>query len=160
LFTNFDHLQAELQHCYNVIHQLRIENSQKWRVEERDDWKALVNSIQKDRRRLEEDNDDFEARIRKANDKIIEHEAQVECLQQQLDPAQIEKAAANGQDAQSTVHLTAVMKKLEETRDSERQVSFRFLLVESNSCDVFLFVADEIFHGSRPKAKHPTRIRK
>ena len=90
-------------------------------------WKALVNSIQKDRRRLEEESDEFEVRIRKANDKIIKLEAEADCLKQQLDPAQRadrEQAEANGhpQDAQSAAHIAAVMKKLEESRDGERQV--------------------------------------
>lgn len=36
--------------------QLKQENSQKWRLQERDDWKSLVDSIQKDRARLQDEN--------------------------------------------------------------------------------------------------------
>jgi len=32
-----------------LVEQLKIENTKKWRVEERNDWKALVDSVQKDR---------------------------------------------------------------------------------------------------------------
>ena len=36
-----------------VIEQMKLEMGKKWRIEERDDWKALVESLQGDRRRLE-----------------------------------------------------------------------------------------------------------
>ena len=48
--------QDEVQLCRGMIQQLRLENTQKWRIEEREDWKALVASIQSDRRQLQEEN--------------------------------------------------------------------------------------------------------
>lgn len=39
----------------NSSAQLKQENNQKWRLQERDDWKSLVDSIQKDRARLQDE---------------------------------------------------------------------------------------------------------
>ena len=46
-----------------VIDQLQIENGKKWRIEERNDWKALVSSLQNDRRELQEEIEDLRAEI-------------------------------------------------------------------------------------------------
>jgi len=46
----------ELQLCWSYVHQLKKENAVKFRFEERDDWKALVHSIQEDRQRLRREN--------------------------------------------------------------------------------------------------------
>ena len=68
---------AELSHCRSHIEQLKVQNSTKYRMEERsnhlkffdldsqiifisDDWRAFSDSIQKDRRRLEEEKDELE----------------------------------------------------------------------------------------------------
>ena len=76
---------------------------------------------------MEEENDEFEAKSRAASDRIIELEANVGHLEQQLSPAQRasnEQAAADDtvHDSQSAAHLAAVMKKLDEARDTERKV--------------------------------------
>lgn len=47
----------ELDFRNGLIEQLKIENSQKWRVEERNDWKSLVDSVQRDRDELQEENE-------------------------------------------------------------------------------------------------------
>ncbi len=44
-------------------YQLELENSKKWRVEERDDWRALVSAIQDDRKALQFDNEVLESRV-------------------------------------------------------------------------------------------------
>jgi hypothetical protein len=46
-------LQDERDDLINMVHQLKEENSKKWRVEERDDWRDLVASLQNDRRELQ-----------------------------------------------------------------------------------------------------------
>mmetsp|Transcript_395 Transcript_395/g.740 ORF Transcript_395/g.740 Transcript_395/m.740 type:complete len:371 (-) Transcript_395:81-1193(-) len=45
----------ERDYYRNYAEQLRLENSKKWRLQERDDWKALVDSVQKDRQRLQDE---------------------------------------------------------------------------------------------------------
>ena len=40
----------------SLVDQLKVENSRKSRLQERDDWKALIDSIQADRVRLQEEN--------------------------------------------------------------------------------------------------------
>lgn len=52
--------QELLEHCNTYIGQLKAENSTKFRVEERNDWKSLCTSIQKDRQRLHEQVDELE----------------------------------------------------------------------------------------------------
>lgn len=48
---------SRLQRTYlkDLIEQLKGENSRKWRLQERDDWKSLVDSVQADRVRLQEE---------------------------------------------------------------------------------------------------------
>lgn len=57
-------LKAKLEACLDEldfrngqIEQLKIENTQKWRIEERNDWKSLVDSVQRDRDELQEENE-------------------------------------------------------------------------------------------------------
>ena len=53
----------QLEHCRSLVDQLRLENTQKWRLEERDDWKALVASVQADRRLLQDANASLSAEL-------------------------------------------------------------------------------------------------
>ena len=46
----------QLDFCTGACEQLKLEASTKWRVEERNDWKALVDSVQKDRDDQSEEN--------------------------------------------------------------------------------------------------------
>ena len=61
----------------SLSEQLQLENSKKYRLHERDDWKSLVESVQKDRARLQEEC------IRLALEKD-EFKNEVQCLQEQL----------------------------------------------------------------------------
>jgi hypothetical protein len=63
-------LKNELQACLDeldfrngLVEQLKIENSKKWRVEERNDWKSLVDSVQRDRDEIRKENDFLVARV-------------------------------------------------------------------------------------------------
>ena len=55
LSARCDAAEDELAFTESVVHQLRLENSKKYRVEERNDWRALVDTIQADRRELQEE---------------------------------------------------------------------------------------------------------
>lgn len=46
-------LQKDRDDCIKTIQQLKTENSSKWKFKERDEWKALVDNIQKDRDRIQ-----------------------------------------------------------------------------------------------------------
>jgi hypothetical protein len=48
-----ERLSGEKDYFHSLTLQLKIENSKKWRLQERDDWKSLVDSIQIDRSRLQ-----------------------------------------------------------------------------------------------------------
>lgn len=50
-----EHLQSERDYFRNHAEQLKLENSKKWRLQERDDWKSLVDSVQQDRSRLQDE---------------------------------------------------------------------------------------------------------
>lgn len=47
-------LEAERDHYKQQVEQLKSENSTKWKLQERDDWKSLVDSVQRDRSRLQD----------------------------------------------------------------------------------------------------------
>eukprot|EP00903_Cladosiphon_okamuranus_P013479 g12554.t1 len=53
----------ELGDATSLVEQLRLENTRKWRVEERDDWRALLDSMQADRTALQHQNDRLEAEL-------------------------------------------------------------------------------------------------
>jgi len=56
------------------VEQLKIENSRKWRLQERDDWKALVDSVQKDRDRLHDECIRLETSLNQAHSYIQQQE--------------------------------------------------------------------------------------
>ncbi|CAN0546924.1 unnamed protein product, partial [Ectocarpus sp. 12 AP-2014] len=53
----------ELGYAKSLVEQLRLENTRKWRVEERDDWRALLDSMQADRTTLQRQNDRLEGEL-------------------------------------------------------------------------------------------------
>lgn len=48
-------LTGERDYFKKYSEQLKSENSKKWKLQERDDWKSLVESVQKDRARLQDE---------------------------------------------------------------------------------------------------------
>ncbi len=58
-----EHLEGERDYFRNLSEQLKLENGKKWRLGERDDWKALVESIQADRTRLNDEVARLEAEL-------------------------------------------------------------------------------------------------
>jgi hypothetical protein len=58
-----EHLIGERDYYRNLSEQLKLENSKKWRLNERDDWKSLVESIQADRTALQEEVSRLEAEL-------------------------------------------------------------------------------------------------
>ena len=61
--AEYDVAKDELQLCWSFVDQLKRENTLKWRCEERDDWKALVRSIQEDRQQLLQENASLRRRL-------------------------------------------------------------------------------------------------
>lgn len=61
----------------NSCEQLKLENSKKWRLQERDDWKALVDSVQRDRTRLQQENLALEAELAECKHTIEELQLQL-----------------------------------------------------------------------------------
>ena len=41
--------REKVEHLQSENYQLKLENSKKWRVQERDDWRSLVTAVQEDR---------------------------------------------------------------------------------------------------------------
>ena len=56
-------LEQERDYFRNLAEQLREENTKKWRLQERDDWKALLESVQEDRERLQDECNRLEDKI-------------------------------------------------------------------------------------------------
>lgn len=69
-------ISSERDYFRNYSEQLKLENSKKWRLHERDDWKSLVDSVQVDRARLQESCDNLEIELEEARAgvKILEEE--------------------------------------------------------------------------------------
>lgn len=63
-------LKLQLQQCldkldekHGELEQLKMKNARKQRVDERNDWKGLVETVQRDRTILQEENDHLEAQV-------------------------------------------------------------------------------------------------
>lgn len=56
----------------STVEQLKLENNAKWKFQERDDWKALVGSLQADRDRLRSELSEMESRLEIANNELTE----------------------------------------------------------------------------------------
>lgn len=61
--------KLEKDHYKEAADRLQKENSKKWKFQERDDWKALVDSVQRDRAQLQEENNALKARLEAESEK-------------------------------------------------------------------------------------------
>jgi|MDTE01.2.fsa_nt_gb hypothetical protein len=61
-------LEQERDYFRSLSEQLKLENTKKWRLQERDDWKALLESVQEDRMRLQEECTKMEQQLSMAKD--------------------------------------------------------------------------------------------
>eukprot|EP00635_Sarcinochrysidales_sp_CCMP3193_P012900 CAMPEP_0118911190 /NCGR_PEP_ID=MMETSP1166-20130328/12995_1 /TAXON_ID=1104430 /ORGANISM="Chrysoreinhardia sp, Strain CCMP3193" /LENGTH=158 /DNA_ID=CAMNT_0006850667 /DNA_START=82 /DNA_END=554 /DNA_ORIENTATION=+ len=68
LEADYEIAKEELQLCWAFVEQLKKENTLKWRCEERDDWKALVQSMQDDRARLLRENATLRRKLGEGHD--------------------------------------------------------------------------------------------
>ncbi len=66
--------EAERDYYRNYAEQLKLENSKKWKLQERDDWKGLLDTVTKDRNRLQGECQILESSLNQANNKIKELE--------------------------------------------------------------------------------------
>lgn len=62
--------EGERDYYRNYAEQLKLQNSKKWKLQERDDWKSLVESVQNDRSRLQEDCIRLKEQLDEANNRI------------------------------------------------------------------------------------------
>ena len=63
-------LNGEKEYYRQYSEQLKLENSKKWRLQERDDWKSLVDSVQHDRSRLQEECARLEAELEQSRAEV------------------------------------------------------------------------------------------
>lgn len=73
---------SERDYYKNNVEQLKLENSKKWRLQERDDWKSLVDSVQNDRSRLQDHCLQLEISLENAQSHIIALETELSHLLQ------------------------------------------------------------------------------
>lgn len=69
--------EGERDYYRNYAEQLKLQNSKKWKLQERDDWKSLVESVQNDRSRLQEDCIKLKELLDEANHRIEVLETEV-----------------------------------------------------------------------------------
>jgi len=77
-------LEEERDYFRSLSEQLRQENTTKHRLQERDDWKSLIDSVQKDRSRLQDQCSNLELQLEQAQNEVLE-------LKTQLDEIVLEK---------------------------------------------------------------------
>jgi chromosome segregation ATPase len=77
LMIDIDRLRTERDHFHALSEQRATENAKKYRFKERDEWKALVESIQKDRSRLHEECNRLELALEEMTAKASSLEAEL-----------------------------------------------------------------------------------
>ena len=65
-------VEEEKEYYKNQVDHMKLEGTTKHRLQERDDWRSLIDSVQKDRARLQEECIALEATLELANDEISE----------------------------------------------------------------------------------------
>lgn len=106
-------LSSDREHYRQLSEQMKLENSKKWKLQERDDWKSLVDSVQKDRSRLQEECARLEAQLEQSNAEVKVLEDEIGVMHEMYgtnhpstnasDPA---AAGANGDVRESDSHET------------------------------------------------------
>lgn len=91
-------MELERNHYKAYSEQIKSENATKWKLRERDDWKSLVDSIQSDRNRLQDECTVLEGELDRVNDENAD-------LRDQLDKtaAALEEVRAQVQQQQENV---------------------------------------------------------
>lgn len=80
-------LEQEKDYFKNLADQLKQGGTTKQTLQERDDWRALIDSVQKDRARLQEECCALETALDAANEEISQLRNEVECLHAQYAPS-------------------------------------------------------------------------
>lgn len=96
-----DKLKEERDFLLQLTEQLKVENSKKWRLQERDDWKALVDSIQKDRDRLQDECLRLETALEQSQAYIEQQESALADVHQQLEES-LKSKSENVSDSQNS----------------------------------------------------------
>jgi DNA repair exonuclease SbcCD ATPase subunit len=77
--------EFERESYRRLTEELKAENTTKTKFQERDDWKSLVSSIQKDRSRLQEECSQLESNLNDANMKIMSLEQELLSLNKEIE---------------------------------------------------------------------------
>lgn len=84
-------LEAERDHFKNLAEQLKQENTTKYRLQERDDWKSLIDSVQKDRSRLQEECNQLESKIEDCTAEIDYLKVELQTVREERDKLMLEQ---------------------------------------------------------------------
>jgi hypothetical protein len=97
-------LEQERDYFRGLAEQLQIENTKKWRLQERDDWKSLLESVQEDRSRLQEECDRLEEQLDMAKQLLTPDDLEVleGSLTQQQEEGSSSRRAAAGENSSIT----------------------------------------------------------
>ena len=96
LSQDCDKYRDECIYYKRCCEQLQQENSKKWRLHERDDWKSLVDSVQKDRNRLHDECLKLELEKDQFKNEIIALQEQLRAYQQNSVMSPISAEARGG----------------------------------------------------------------
>lgn len=87
-------LEEEKEVYRNQVEQLKQEGTMKHRLQERDDWRSLIDSVQKDRSRLQEECNTLETALEMAREEIAALQEELETfknVRQDADPCEEEE---------------------------------------------------------------------
>ncbi|KAK8795669.1 hypothetical protein WA158_000326 [Blastocystis sp. Blastoise] len=82
LKNTLNSMEEELEERRSELFQLKRESSDHWRIEERENWKAALNQVQRDRKRLADENtqlkndvENYKNRINNLEKQLLDHES-------------------------------------------------------------------------------------
>ena len=105
-------LRNERTSLMTQLEQVRAENSKKWRLQERDDWRALVQTLQEDRDRLQQHCLTLELQLEDSNAHLHELEEYLKhqnSLLEELQEQQLKQQQQNHHQQQQTQHDTELL---------------------------------------------------
>ena len=85
LKDTIEQLSLEKKELKQIAEKLKLENSKKWRFQERDDWKCLVESLQTDRSRLQDENGLINRNLELEKEKVLHLEDEINKLTSEIE---------------------------------------------------------------------------
>ena len=133
-----------------------MENSKKWRLQERDDWKALVDSVQNDRSRLQDECFQLESKLEVAVQEINRLREELIRAESMIRPLQVEEPFSDSPSSERS-SFTPISSPQSPLTVSEQLVlhGLRPLSIKSDSPAIEMLLSEAKSEAGSPEKETP-----